>query len=137
MWFFLFTFACVLSCFLECGFSNRDDCTSPWIGGVCCKICWEASCYSFWYGLCDELCYSSSLDGKGLWNLVVLPCWDTNVCMNIHWYNFLLQGSLIISDSLNHNSIVNGARGSGATIRVFQHNGGYRYLLCTRISIMS
>ncbi|KAH9743225.1 Long chain base biosynthesis protein 2a [Citrus sinensis] len=32
------------------------------------------------------------------------------------------KGSLIISDSLNHNSIVNGARGSGATIRVFQHN---------------
>ncbi|KAJ8563315.1 hypothetical protein K7X08_031767 [Anisodus acutangulus] len=29
---------------------------------------------------------------------------------------------LIISDSLNHNCIVNGARGSGATIRVFQHN---------------
>ncbi|CAJ1953323.1 unnamed protein product [Sphenostylis stenocarpa] len=35
------------------------------------------------------------------------------------------KGSLIISDSLNHNSIVNGARGSGATIRVFQHNGEY------------
>ncbi|KAL6975907.1 Long chain base biosynthesis protein 2a [Sarracenia purpurea var. burkii] len=33
-----------------------------------------------------------------------------------------LQGGLIISDSLIHNSIVNGARGSGATIRVFQHN---------------
>lgn len=33
-----------------------------------------------------------------------------------------IQGNLIISDSLNHNSIVNGARGSGATIRVFQHN---------------
>ncbi|WCJ36329.1 Long chain base biosynthesis protein 2a [Euphorbia peplus] len=32
------------------------------------------------------------------------------------------KGALIISDSLNHNSIVNGARGSGATIRVFQHN---------------
>ncbi|KAG4939366.1 hypothetical protein JHK85_046088 [Glycine max] len=32
------------------------------------------------------------------------------------------KGNLIISDSLNHNSIVNGARGSGATIRVFQHN---------------
>lgn len=31
-------------------------------------------------------------------------------------------GSLIISDSLNHASIVNGARASGATIRVFQHN---------------
>ncbi|PHT67931.1 Long chain base biosynthesis protein 2a [Capsicum annuum] len=33
-----------------------------------------------------------------------------------------LQGGLIISDSLNHGSIVNGARGSGATICVFQHN---------------
>ncbi|XP_022774198.1 long chain base biosynthesis protein 2a-like [Durio zibethinus] len=32
------------------------------------------------------------------------------------------KGALIISDSLNHNSIVNGARGSGATIRVFQHD---------------
>ncbi|XP_058093020.1 long chain base biosynthesis protein 2a-like isoform X2 [Magnolia sinica] len=32
------------------------------------------------------------------------------------------KGGLIISDSLNHNSIVNGARGSGATIQVFQHN---------------
>ncbi|KAL7603016.1 hypothetical protein Lser_V15G17488 [Lactuca serriola] len=32
------------------------------------------------------------------------------------------HGGLIISDSLNHNSIANRARGSGATIRVFQHN---------------
>ncbi|PIA41872.1 hypothetical protein AQUCO_02100003v1 [Aquilegia coerulea] len=32
------------------------------------------------------------------------------------------KGGLIVSDSLNHNSIVNGARGSGATVRVFQHN---------------
>ncbi|XP_068664792.1 long chain base biosynthesis protein 2a [Aristolochia californica] len=32
------------------------------------------------------------------------------------------KGGLLVSDSLNHNSIVNGARGSGATVRVFQHN---------------
>ncbi|XP_066341577.1 long chain base biosynthesis protein 2a-like [Miscanthus floridulus] len=32
------------------------------------------------------------------------------------------KGGLIISDSLNHNSIVSGARGSDATVRVFQHN---------------
>ncbi|KAL6136026.1 hypothetical protein ACLB2K_061328 [Fragaria x ananassa] len=32
------------------------------------------------------------------------------------------KGGLIVSDSLNHNSIVNGARGSGASICVFQHN---------------
>lgn len=32
------------------------------------------------------------------------------------------KGSLIISDCLNHASIVNGARASGATIRVFKHN---------------
>ncbi|KAI3913152.1 hypothetical protein MKW98_007168 [Papaver atlanticum] len=32
------------------------------------------------------------------------------------------KGGLVISDSLNHNSIVNGARGSGAVLRVFEHN---------------
>ncbi|XP_071701879.1 long chain base biosynthesis protein 2a-like [Rutidosis leptorrhynchoides] len=32
------------------------------------------------------------------------------------------KGGLIVSDTLNHNSIVNGARGSGATVEVFQHN---------------
>jgi len=32
------------------------------------------------------------------------------------------KGSLILSDSLNHNSIVAGCRSSGAKIRVFQHN---------------
>jgi serine palmitoyltransferase len=31
-------------------------------------------------------------------------------------------GSLIISDSLNHTSIINGARSSGSQIRVFRHN---------------
>jgi len=32
------------------------------------------------------------------------------------------KGTLIISDSLNHNSIVNGSRDSGAKILVFKHN---------------
>lgn len=32
------------------------------------------------------------------------------------------QGDLIISDELNHTSIVSGARASGAAIRLFQHN---------------
>uniref|UniRef100_A0A1D1YBV9 serine C-palmitoyltransferase n=1 Tax=Anthurium amnicola TaxID=1678845 RepID=A0A1D1YBV9_9ARAE len=32
------------------------------------------------------------------------------------------EGGLIISDSLNHNSVVNGARGSSAAVRVFKHN---------------
>lgn len=31
-------------------------------------------------------------------------------------------GSLILSDKLNHASIVNGARHSGSTIRTFEHN---------------
>ena len=31
-------------------------------------------------------------------------------------------GNLIVSDALNHASIVNGARHSGATVRVFRHN---------------
>jgi serine palmitoyltransferase len=32
------------------------------------------------------------------------------------------RGDLIISDELNHTSIVNGARASGAAIRIFRHN---------------
>uniref|UniRef100_A0ACD6ACM7 Uncharacterized protein n=1 Tax=Avena sativa TaxID=4498 RepID=A0ACD6ACM7_AVESA len=32
------------------------------------------------------------------------------------------KGGLIVSDSLNHNSIVSGSRFSGATIKVFKHN---------------
>jgi serine palmitoyltransferase len=32
------------------------------------------------------------------------------------------KGTLIISDALNHTSIVNGARASGATVGVFRHN---------------
>jgi len=32
------------------------------------------------------------------------------------------KGCLLISDTLNHTSIVNGSRASGATIRVFKHN---------------
>lgn len=32
------------------------------------------------------------------------------------------KGSLVVSDSLNHTSIVNGVRASGAQVRVFKHN---------------
>lgn len=35
------------------------------------------------------------------------------------------KGCLIISDELNHSSLVYGARVSGASIRVFKHNGEY------------
>ena len=35
------------------------------------------------------------------------------------------KGTLIVSDSLNHNSIVCGSRDSGAVIRVFKHNGKF------------
>jgi len=36
--------------------------------------------------------------------------------------SLLGKGSLIVSDSLNHTSIVNGARASGAMVRVYAHN---------------
>lgn len=36
--------------------------------------------------------------------------------------SFMGRGSLIISDALNHSSIVNGARASGACVKVFNHN---------------
>jgi serine palmitoyltransferase len=37
-----------------------------------------------------------------------------------------MQGGLIISDSLNHASIVTGCRTSGAKIKTFKHNGAHR-----------
>jgi len=40
----------------------------------------------------------------------------------------LCQGCLILSDELNHASLVLGARLSGATIRVFKHNSQYPML---------
>ena len=36
---------------------------------------------------------------------------------------FFVQGCLILSDKLNHSSLILGARLSGAAIQVFNHNG--------------
>lgn len=43
--------------------------------------------------------------------------------MDIIFFSF--QGSLILSDELNHASLVLGSRLSGATIKTFKHNGTY------------
>ncbi|KAB2622976.1 long chain base biosynthesis protein 2a-like [Pyrus ussuriensis x Pyrus communis] len=45
------------------------------------------------------------------------------------------KGGLIVSDSLNHNSIVNGARESGARVCVFQHNSSINLAVFVRITI--
>lgn len=48
----------------------------------------------------------------------------------IYWPVFVCllseQGCLILSDELNHASLVLGARLSGATIRIFKHNSEYQ-----------
>lgn len=41
------------------------------------------------------------------------------------------KGDLIVSDELNHSSLVLGARLSGAKIKVFKHNGK-NYSSCSR-----
>lgn len=45
------------------------------------------------------------------------------------------KGTLIISDSLNHASIVAGVRGSGAKVKVFQHNDPAQLEALLRVSI--
>ena len=42
---------------------------------------------------------------------------------------FASKGSLIISDQLNHSSLILGARLTGATIRTFKHNGQLQIIL--------
>lgn len=51
------------------------------------------------------------------------------ICYGMGWATnattipaFVSKGDLIISDSLNHNSIITGARSSGARVQVFRHN---------------
>ncbi len=39
------------------------------------------------------------------------------------------QGCWILSDQLNHSSLVLGCRLAGATIRVFQHNGTHAWTM--------
>lgn len=55
-----------------------------------------------------------------------LICWgflhDLDGC-SFYWRCFLVvQGTLVVSDCLNHMSIVSGCRAAGAHIRVFKHN---------------
>ena len=54
---------------------------------------------------------------------------NTSILHIVHsnmFYLFLVsQGCLILSDELNHASIVTGAKLSGSVIRVFKHNGEY------------
>jgi serine palmitoyltransferase len=68
-------------------------------------------------------------------NSMTLPALLGKVCFVIFYLDFssrlfavsmhltVLQGDLVVSDSLNHSSLVTGARASGAKIRVFPHNG--------------
>mmetsp|Transcript_29887 Transcript_29887/g.36394 ORF Transcript_29887/g.36394 Transcript_29887/m.36394 type:complete len:615 (-) Transcript_29887:267-2111(-) len=46
------------------------------------------------------------------------------------------RGDLLISDELNHTSIVNGARGSGAAIRTFRHNDAAQLEVILREAIV-
>lgn len=96
---------------------SRYNNIARWVGGVCSGFCRKTCCHSFWHGIRHKFGHSScsNWEGMRILNPLFHACYRP-------WLNSLLQGGLIISDSLNHNSIVNGARGSGATVRVFQHN---------------
>lgn len=47
----------------------------------------------------------------------------------------MVQGCLVISDQLNHASIVTGARASGAKVKVFRHNDAAHLEAVLRTSI--
>ena len=76
------------------------------------QVCRETSSSGLWNGICHQLHEHSSTHGQGEAEPASLP----NVIL------ILLQGDLLISDQLNHASLVTGAKLSGATVRIFEHN---------------
>lgn len=54
-------------------------------------------------------------------------CYTLDI-FNVFFFPLLIQGCLILSDELNHASLVLGARLSGATIRIFKHNSKYQMM---------
>lgn len=54
-----------------------------------------------------------------------LSCDGGNVSRAFLSLLLISQGCLILSDELNHTSLILGARLSGATIRVFKHNSKF------------
>lgn len=108
---------------------NRHDPAAPRAGGACCRAAGPGRCRVLWHGLCRQLGQHPGPRRQGAVSLprvssaashhpppkasVLTPCCTRTPP----------QGCLILSDELNHTSIVLGARLSGAKIRVFRHNG--------------
>lgn len=57
-----------------------------------------------------------------------------NLCVHISKQRILFQGCLILSDELNHASLVLGARLSGASIRTFKHNSKF-FFTCLSLTL--
>jgi len=58
-----------------------------------------------------------------MYNVLLQNAYLLHVLLLVQFVCVLWQGCLILSDELNHASLVLGARLSGAIIRVFKHNG--------------
>jgi hypothetical protein len=71
---------------------------------------------------CREICVAAP-GGTDLGAVVCCRCCCVVLLLLLCFA--LPQGSLLVSDSLNHTSLVNGSRASGATIRVFKHDGAW------------
>lgn len=77
-----------------------------------------------WF-FCDYLWYFWMDSHNIIPHIVLLMDSCFLMCSELCSNNVCFQGCLILSDELNHTSLILGARLSGATIRVFKHNSEY------------
>ena len=90
------------------------------------QVCWETSCYGLWYGTGHQLGQYTCTHGKSKCRGYTINFIRFNL---LHTWYIFTQGDLIVSDELNHASLILGARLSGATIKVFKHNSELKLCL--------
>lgn len=111
-------------------FCTTWECLRIWSHSLCLPLQWLLAPSEKWQKI-QFMFNTYSLIGSMLYCRHMYA--DTHTCTQVNslpvhadaYCTPSPQGCLILSDELNHTSLVLGARLSGATIRIFKHNSEY------------
>ncbi|CAD7698382.1 unnamed protein product [Ostreobium quekettii] len=111
-----------LSSYNYLGFAASDEYCTPRVLDTLDRLGWGACCSRSEAGTTDKHVELEETVAEflGVEAAITFPMGFATNAFNIPV--IVGKGCLIISDSLNHASIVNGSRGSGAKIKVFKHD---------------